>query len=84
MNIEFDIVTPEIVRLQIQSLEAVLRVWNSNIDSYLETYSMMLKAPETFKEADIEWITGLIETAQYQKEKTLADIEVKRSVLKFL
>lgn len=84
MNIEMDIVTKEMVYLQIQSLEAALRVWNSNIDSYLETYSMMIKAPETFKEADIAWVTDLIETAQHQKEKTLSEIEVKKSVLTFL
>jgi hypothetical protein len=84
MNTNYDIVTPEIVRVQIQSLEAVLRVWNTNIDSYLETLSMMLKAPETFKQNDLDWVKGLLETAQYQKEKTLADIEVKKSVLKFL
>lgn len=84
MNVEFDIVTAEIVGLQIQSLQSVLRVWDNNIDSYLETYSMMLKAPETFTEDDINWVKGLLETAQAQKEKTLADIEVKKSVLKFL
>jgi hypothetical protein len=83
-NLEFDIVTAEMIDLQIQSLNATLRVWNTNIDSYLETYSMMLNAPETFKENDIEWIKGLLETAQYQKEKTLAEIEVKKSVKSFI
>jgi hypothetical protein len=84
MNLEFDILTAEMVDLQIQSLNAALRVWNTNIDSYLETYSMMIKAPETFNQNDIDWIKGLLETAQYQKEKTLAEIEVKKSVKSFL
>jgi hypothetical protein len=80
----FDIVTPEIVKLQIQSLEALVRVADSNIDSYLETLSMFMKADGAFKEADFVWVKGLLESAQYQKEKLLADIEVKKSVLKFM
>jgi hypothetical protein len=84
MNIDFDLLTAEMVDLQIKSLELTLKVFDSNIDSYLATYSMMLKAPERFNEADIEWIKGLLDSAQWHREKTLAEIEVKKSVKFFL
>ena len=78
------IMTPEIVRLQIQSLEALLRVADNNIDTHLQTLNIFLKAEGVFKEEDIEWVKGLLREAQKEKERLLEEIEVKKSVLKFL
>jgi hypothetical protein len=83
MMMEFGIVTPEIVKVQIEGLEAAVRGFDNNIDSYLETYSMM-KNSGAFREHDIKWITDLIETAQYHKQKALDEIELKKSVLQFI
>lgn len=84
MNVEFDIVTVETVQLQIQSLQALVRVADSNINSYLETLSMFMNADGVFKEADYVWIKDLLQDAQAEKERLLAEIEVKKSVIKFI
>lgn len=77
------IMTKEIVESEISSLRIMVKVMDSNIDSYLETLSMFMKA-DCFNQTDIDWVNGLLEVAQSQKEKFLADIEVKKSVMTFL
>lgn len=84
MSIEFDLVTKEMIDLQINSLEAIIRAKDAAIDSYLDMLTMMMKNPKTFKEDDLFLIRGYIKGAQASKNQYLQEIEIKKSVKSFL
>lgn len=84
MNMEYDIITKEMLDLQIKSLEALVRAKEAAIDSYLDVLTMMMKHPKSFNEDYLLNIRSMIKSAQASKQQYLAEIEVKKSVKSFL
>lgn len=84
MNLNYDIVTAEMIDLQINSLEAIIRAKDAAIDSYLDMLTMMMKNPKTFKADDLFRIREYIKGAQASKKQCLQEIEIKKSVKSFL
>jgi hypothetical protein len=83
-NLEFDIVTPEMIDLQIKSLEALIRAKDVAIDSYLDMLTMMMKNPKSFNEDYLFRVREMIKAAQHSKKQYQQEIDIKKSVKSFL
>lgn len=82
--VEYDIVTREIVELQIKNLESLISSEEKAIDYYLVGLSAFMNAGKTEDHHGYAMMKRLLNTTSERKKKHLEELEVKRSVLQFL